>query len=112
MNAPTADLSSLMAFIGERYTFDKKHYPGFNQILLSPEQQLAYVVRHSALHMMKSTGKIAAEAEAADHGGLMNENDLKIATTKMLVNVLKLAEELGMSGDDLAEYVPRVMASA
>ena len=112
MSAPKADLSSLMTFIGERYTFEKKHYPSFNQALMSPQQQLAFVVRHSALHMMKSTGKIAAEAEAADHGGLMNTDNLKVATTKMLVSVLKLAEELGMSGDDLAAYVPKVMASA
>jgi hypothetical protein len=112
MTQPTADLSSLMKFIEERYTFDKKNYPGFNQVLLSSEQQLAYVVRHSALHMMKSTGKIAAEAEATDHGELMNEENLKVATTKMLVNVLKLAEELGISGEDLAAYVPKVMASA
>lgn len=110
MNAPAADLSSLMAFIGERYTFTEEHYPDFDQ--LSVEQKLCFVVRHNALHMMKSTGKIAAEAEAADHGAPMNEENLKVATTKMLVNVLKLAEELGISGDDLAAHVPTVMASA
>jgi hypothetical protein len=110
MTVPTADLSSLMTFIGERYTFTEEHYPGFDQ--LSAEQKLLFAVRHSALHMMKSTGKIAAEAEAADHGGQMNEENLKVATTKMLVNVLKLAEELGISGDELAVYVPKVMASA
>lgn len=110
MTALTADLSSLMAFIGEHYTFTEEHYPGLNQ--LSVEQRLLFVVRHNALHMMKSTGKIAAEAETADHGGLINEENLKVAMTKMLVNVLKLAEELGISGDDLATRVPKVMASA
>ena len=110
MTGPTPDLSSLMTFIGERYTFDEEHYPGFNH--LSDQQKLLFVVRHSALHMMKSTGKIAAEAETADHGSSMNSYNLKVATTKMLVTVLKLAEELGISGDELAAYVPTVMASA
>jgi hypothetical protein len=62
--------------------------------------------------MMKSTGKIAAEAEAADHGGEMDQESLKTATTKMLVNVLKLAEELGISGEEVTANVPKVMASA
>lgn len=118
MTAPASDLSSLMAFIGERYTFTEEHYPTLGRDYgpsvngLSDEERLHFIVRHSALHMMKSIGKIAAEAENADHGGLMNEEALKVATTKMLVNVLKLAEELGISGDDLAANVPNVMASA
>lgn len=110
MSAPTTDLLSLMHFIGDRYTFTEEHYPGYDQ--LSDEQKLLFAVRHSALHMMKSVGKIAGEAEAADHGGQMDEESLKVATTKMLVNVLKLAEELDMSGDELASRVPKVMASA
>lgn len=104
------DLSALMEFIGARYEFTEEHYPGIGQ--LSPEERLHYAVRHSALHMMKSTGAIAAEAEAADHGGDMDPDKLKTATTKMLVNVLKLAEELGISGHELAANVPNVMRSA
>lgn len=108
MTAPTPDLSSLMIFIGERYTFTQEHYPDLDT---SPHAKKAFAVRHSALHMMKSTGKIAAEAESADHGGEMNADNLKTATTKMLVNVLKLAEELGISSEELAANVPKVMAS-
>lgn len=108
--APTTDLASLMAFIGERYTFTEEHYPNLDK--LSPNDRHVFAVRHSALHMMKSTGKIAAEAEKADHGGMMHFSDLKTATTKMLVNVLKLAEELNISPEELAANVPNVMASA
>ena len=108
--APTPDLASLMSFIGERYTFTEENYPGFDA--LSVYDRTVFAVRHSAMHMMKSTGKIAAEAEKADHGGEMSPEDLKTATTKMLVNVLKLAEELGISAEELAANVPLVMASA
>ncbi len=109
MTAPTTDLSSLMAFIGERYTFTQDHYPNIDT---SPEAKRIFAVRHSALHMMKSTGKIAAEVEAADHGGNMDLKALRVATNKMLVNALKLAEELDMTAQDLADGVPQVMASA
>ena len=36
---------------------------------------------------------------------------MKVATTKMLVNTLKLAQELGMKAEDLAGLVPQVMES-
>jgi len=106
---PTPDLSSLMLFIGERYTFTDKNYPGLDQ--LTPEQRKVFAVRHSQLHMSKSAGAIATEAEAADHGGQMDQERLKVATTKMLINSLKLAEELGMTPEDLAACVPSVMKS-
>ncbi len=110
MTEPTTDLSSLMAFIGERYTFTEEHYPNLDK--LSPNERHVFAVRHSVLHMMKSAGKLAAEAERADHGGGMSFSELKTATTKMLVNVLKLAEELRIPPEELAVNVPNVMASA
>lgn len=110
MTRPATDLSSLMTVIGNRYKFTSKDYPGFD--VLSLQQQIEFIVRHSALHITKSAGKISAEAEAADHGLPMNRAELFTATTKMLVNVLKLAQELGYNADDLAANVPNVMASA
>ena len=106
---PEPNLASLMQYIGERYTFTEEHYPGFNKF--SEKEQKVFAVRHSHLHMSKSAGKIAAEAETADHGGTMNEEKLCVATAKMLVNALKLAQELGMSAEDLAAKVPEVMYS-
>jgi hypothetical protein len=108
MTMPKSDLASLMAFIGEHYTFTPESYPDID---MTPEGKIAFAVRHSTLHMMKSTGKIAAEAESADHGGQMNHPALRTATAKMLVNVLKLAEELGMTPDELAFEVTQVMTS-
>lgn len=108
MTTPATDLSSLMAVIGDRYKFTSNEYPGFDELPL--QQKAAFIVRHSALHMMKSIGKIAAEAEAADHGKPMDSYELFTATTKMLVNVLKLAEELGFHPMELATNVSHVMA--
>ena len=107
---PEPTLASLMLFIGARYTFTNEHYPNID--LSTPEKVRAFAVSHSLKHISKSAGKIAAETEAPDHGGVMDEKSLRIATAKMLVNTLKLAEELGMSPDELGAMVPQVMASA
>lgn len=109
INNPSPDLKTLMLFIGERYIFDEQSYPGIGQ--LSPKQRALFVVRHSALHVMKSAGVLAAQAESGDHGNSMDAAELKIATTKTLVNALKLAQELGMTAEDLAAQVPGVMRS-
>ena len=110
IKAPEPTLASLMAFIGARYTFTNEHYPAAD--LSTPDKVRAFAVSHSLKHISKSAGKIAAETEAQDHGGTMDEKNLRIATAKLLVNTLKLAEELGMSPDELVAMVPRVMVSA
>lgn len=107
---PEPTLASLMAFIGARYRFSGENYP--NADLSTPEKVLAFAVLHSLKHISKSAGAIATETEAQDHGGVMDEENLRIATAKMLVNTLKLAEELGMSPGELGAMVPKVMASA
>lgn len=107
---PEPHLASLMQYIDSKYKFNEENYPGFGH-LAGKNRRLVFIVRHSQLHMCKSVGKIATEAEAADHGRTISTENLRIATTKMLVNVLKLAEELGMSAEELAAKVPEVMKS-
>ena len=102
-------LSMLMEFVGSRYKFTSENYPALKK--KSPEQIKAFAVGHSAHHMMKSLGRISAECEAYDHGGVMNQELLHEATVKMLINTLKLAEELGISAGELIGSVPRVMRS-
>ena len=100
-------LNELMSFIGQRYTYTPDHYPALQGV--SSERREAFAVSHSVHHMMKSLGKISAECEAFDHGGQLNHEVLREATVKMLINTLKLAEELGLSGSDLCEAVPQLM---
>lgn len=109
MTQSSTDLSSLIEFIGSVYTFTEKSYPGYDA--LSDEQKMLFALRHSALHMMKSVGKIATEAEHGDHGGGVELEPLQVATAKMLVNTLVLAKVIGLSGEDLAALVPKVMVT-
>jgi len=105
-----SSLQELMAFIGSGYVFSKENYPllaGKSDI-----QKMAFAINHSILHMNKSIGKIAAECESYDHGhSHLNEDIIKEATVKMLINTLKLADELGMTAKDLFETVPDLMKS-
>lgn len=104
---PTPDLASLMTFIGNGFPFTQEHYPKAD--LSTRESTLAFAVSHSSKHMAKSGGKIAAESEEYDHSGAMDEEALKVATTKMLVNALNLARMLDMSPEEIAARVPVVM---
>lgn len=102
-------LRTLMEFIGARYQFTPENYPEMEG--MSEEQKKAFAVSHSAHHMMKSLGRIATECESYDHGSRMNGPALREATVKMLINTLKLAEELGMTPEELANAVPDLMKS-
>ena len=105
MTTPTPDLCSLIDFIKKRLPFNKENYPAFD-----PERETttSFAVRHILFHMMKSAGVIAAQSETVDHGGSMDSELLKKATTKMFVNALRLAEELRMTPEEIAEMVVEV----
>lgn len=98
-----------MKSIVDKYQFNGKNYPGFDA--LAPDEQFLFSVEHSILHMNKSLGKLAAEAEAADHGEAMNVINLHTATVKMIVNSLRLAEILKLTPENVVEMIPIVMKS-
>jgi hypothetical protein len=100
MQQGSFDIRVLLELVDRGYQFDPKVYPELE--VVDPDK---FGVNHSVLHMMKSVGVIAAEAEAFEHGKSMNHAALALATKKMLVNVLKLAAHLGISGDELACYI-------
>lgn len=105
----STDLHVVMEYIGSRYTFTPEHYPILAQ--LDETQKLAFAVNHSAHHLSKSLGKISAECEAFDHDGELKREILEETTVKMFINILKLAQELGMNAADLCSKAPEFMKS-
>lgn len=100
------NLQVLMDFIGKQYVYDRENYPNMNAV--NREEKRAFALTHSVLHMTKTLGRLAGISEEYDHTGQLTSADLDAAkkhTIKMFVNVLKLAEELGLSGDSLARGV-------
>ncbi len=72
---------------------------------MTPEQAFQFTVRHVALHYAKTAGKIIASTESADHGGIIDREELKINVIKSFVNALKMAETLNMSEAEIAESI-------
>lgn len=99
------NLAELMRKIDEKYRFSGDAYPALQ--MNSAEKQYYFGIAHSNLHMQKAQGTIATELEEADHGGVMSLATLRTATSKQLVNVLKLASHLGLSAEELAEFVEK-----
>ena len=103
------NMQELMDFIGTRYIFSVEYYPVLQG--KSADETRVFAINHSHLHMSKSLGRLAAESERYDHGGSIDNAVVKEVTVKMLINVLKLAQELGMTADELIEAVPNFMIS-
>lgn len=101
-------LDSLMVLVKERHPLQGSHYRHSSSVSL-PEEQEAFAVSHALKHLMKSVGVIATHSEAYDHGKNLDHEVLRIATTKILVNALALANTLHMQPHELAAQVPQVM---
>lgn len=102
-------LDQLMELINGSYRFEAEVYPEISQCDY-PDFVQHFAVRHSALHMMKSLGAIASEAESADHGDAINVPRLATICRKELVNILKLAAVLGITAGDLIDDIVQVYA--
>lgn len=103
--APTADFASMMHFVTSVYVFDEECYP--NGTFDTAEGRARFVLDHTMLHLRKSIGKLAAEREEYNHGGTMHIENMRVATTKLFVNLLSFAGELGMTADVLQSGLDR-----
>ena len=100
MSTPSVSLAALMMHIDREYQFINRVYP-----TLTSKNNHLFVVRHTALHMNKAAATVAAEAEVGDHGRKMNDEKLKEAVIKQLINSLKLASHLGMEATDIEQAI-------
>ena len=88
------DIDRLIQFVAKHFIFDNKTYPELANA--SDEKRLFFAIRHSALHLAKTSGKIATVVEAVDHGKEIDMAQLKIDIPKALITVLRLVEVIGM----------------
>lgn len=104
---PMQEMQKLMAHLAKVWECNKQRYPELAG--MTPDQRRNFLVKHSVLHIAKTNGRIAAICEDFDHNGLIDDDEvtaLQIATVKMFVNALKLAEEVGLSASDLLARAP------
>lgn len=97
------NLQDIQNLVVEKYRFDTKTYP---ELEGADDSQIdAFAIRHSALHMMKSVGEIAAYAEAEDHGKPIPIGRVEEAVWKQFINVLRLADIVGMDAQTLTQKI-------
>lgn len=97
------EINQLIKIIAEHFPFGEDHYPelrGANET-----ERLLFAVRHSALHFAKTSGKIAAGSEDTDHGNALNIPEVKANIVKALIDILRLAELLGMTEEDIVKAI-------
>ncbi len=100
-------LQQLMGHIATVWQCDPSRYPELEG--MNAEERQNFLIKHSVLHITKTTGKLATLSEDYDHNQKIGDDhseNLKTLATKMFVNSLKLAEEVGMSADDLLHKAP------
>ena len=96
-------LDQLIDLISEVLPVDAKRYPALDSS--TAEETIEFCLRHSALHFSKIAGRLAAWVESADHGRYADFQILESIVAGSLVNSLKLADEIGLSGSDILEQI-------
>jgi hypothetical protein len=103
------EIEELIDYIAKNFEFNSEKYPELRNV--SKKERLRFAIRHSSLHFAKTAGKIAASSEGTDHGDTLDIQNLKVNTAKSLINTLRLAELLGMSGVELIRLVKESIES-
>ncbi|MEJ0053386.1 MAG: hypothetical protein WDN10_01485 [bacterium] len=100
-------MKELMERIATVWECDPSRYPELAG--MDTTERKNFLIKHSVLHITKTAGKLAALCEDYDHTKQTSpeaEEKLKAASVKMFINALKLAEEAGLSADELLERAP------
>jgi hypothetical protein len=96
-------LNELIAFIAERFRFEAPAYPSLAG--KTAEECLVFGIQHNALHVAKTAGKIASVMESVDHGGSLDAEELRKHVSRSLINTLRLAELVGLTGEEMVRAV-------
>ncbi|PJE64868.1 MAG: hypothetical protein COU90_01220 [Candidatus Ryanbacteria bacterium CG10_big_fil_rev_8_21_14_0_10_43_42] len=97
------DIDRIIKFTAKHFVFDEKTYPEL--VNNSNKQRLIFAIRHSVLHLAKTSGKVASISEAVDHGKEVDMAQLRADISKALIAVLRLAEVIGMSENDIVRTI-------
>lgn len=96
-------LDNLIDLIADLLPVDEQTYPELSG--RDKAEAITFCLRHSALHFSKTAGKLAAFVEDADHGKYDRIQTLQTIVAASLVNSLKLADEIGLSGPEIIQVI-------
>ena len=94
-----------MDFVTAHYPFTPAKFPSIEDATEDEIQRFA--VRHLALHTGKTVGKIIAAIEPSDHGAALDIEEIRENLPKSLINTLRLASLVGMTGSELLAAIEK-----
>jgi len=98
------DLQSLRDFVQSKRPINGDTFPQL-AVLTDPKLILLFKIRTLQLRMTNCMGIIDEQYDLLDSATDSNTQELRIATSKMLINTLLLSHELGMSIEELVENI-------
>jgi len=98
-------LDEALKFIAEKYKNTEEYYPDLAG--MTAEEKLKFAVRHCAIHSAKTTGKLSALCEDADHGDKLDIEKAKTLAVKELINSLTLADRVGLTAEELLKKISK-----
>lgn len=99
----SATLDVLIDLVSDLLPVTVAQYPSLH--MSSELSEVEFCIRHSALHFSKTAGRLAAWVEDADHGKYAKIDALEAIVAASLVNSLKLADEIGVSGVEILAHI-------
>lgn len=83
--------------------YTEVHYPALGRA--TRDEQIAFAVRHSALHLAKTAGELAALSEANDHGRSIDTARLRRIALKAVINAMRLSVTAGLRPQDIMGHL-------
>ncbi|WHU00927.1 hypothetical protein [Sphingomonas sp. NIBR02145] len=96
-------LDVLIDLVSDLLPVTEVQYPSLR--FQSEATAVEFCIRHSALHFSKTAGRLAAWVEDADHGKFAKIDALEAIVAAGLINSLKLADEIGVSGTAILSHI-------
>lgn len=104
-------LKELIEFVEQNYLLNAKTLHMESLPDANASQMTMIKIRHLHLHICKQSGTLAGVIEHFEHTGEMSVQgaiDMRIATAKMMINLLLAVSELGMSDAELELMMQKV----
>ena len=99
--AKDVDLDELMEYIGTRWTFTATKHP--KAAGLNGPQTLSFIMKEIVRDVGATIRKLMIEIKSVDQGGSFVQQHLRIAAAQLVVCGLKLAHQLQMTPEQLAD---------
>ncbi len=105
------NLEELSSYVTEKYRITPTSHPRLLKKGYSPQELQIATIKHNLLHFNKRNGEIAALLHDYDHGNEIDVTTLKETAVKMMVELLKFSEAIGIESTTYYTDAPKLMSS-